>query len=157
MQTEQQQALTTEPDDVQQHLHDVQALLERQQVVENLARAQQDEAGAEEQAPQESLAQREHLAELRQLVERLHPADIAYILEALPLDERLLVWDQVAPERDGDILLELSDAVRESLIEHMEHHELAAVAQNLEADELADLADDLPPEVIESAIAAREE
>ncbi|MBR4877915.1 MAG: magnesium transporter, partial [Rhodocyclaceae bacterium] len=96
MQTEQQQALTTEPDDVQQHLHDVQALLERQQVVENLARAQQDEAGAEEQAPQESLAQREHLAELRQLVERLHPADIAYILEALPLDDRLRIWDLVA-------------------------------------------------------------
>ena len=156
MQTEPQQALMTDPDDVQQHLHDVQALLERHQLVEHLARGQQGE-DAPQDAPQESLAQREHLAELHQLVARLHPADIAYILEALPLDDRLRIWDLVAPERDGDILLELSDAVRESLIEHMEHHELAAVAQNLEADELADLADDLPPEVIESAIASREE
>ncbi|MCK7499991.1 MAG: hypothetical protein MZW92_63800 [Comamonadaceae bacterium] len=44
---------------------------------------------------------------------RLHPADIAYILEALPLDERLFVWDLVKAERDGEILLEVSDAVRE--------------------------------------------
>lgn len=143
-----------DPDDVQQHLHDVQALLERQQLVENLVHAQQD--GADRQALVESLVHRQHLAELRSRIERLHPADIAYILEALPLDDRLRVWDLVAPERDGEILLEVSDAVRESLIEHMEHHELAAVAQNLEADELADLADDLPPEVIETAIASRE-
>lgn len=33
--------------------------------------------------------------ELRDTLSELHPADIAYILEALPLDERLIVWDCV--------------------------------------------------------------
>ena len=49
----------------------------------------------------------------------------------------------------GDILLEVSDAVRETLIEHMDDHELVAATGQLEADEIADLAPDLPSEVIE--------
>src|SRR4029078_4824689 len=80
---------------------------------------------------------------------RLHPADIAYILEALPLDERLYVWDRVRASRDGDILLEVSDAVRESLISSMDTDELVAATETLEADEIADLAPDLPQEVMD--------
>ena len=40
------------------------------------------------------------------ILDRLHPADIAYILEALPLDDRLVVWDGVKADRDGEILME---------------------------------------------------
>ena len=42
--------------------------------------------------------------------------------------------------RDGDILLEVSDAVRESLIETMAPAELRAAVEGLDTDELADLA-----------------
>ncbi|HEX6318216.1 MAG TPA: magnesium transporter, partial [Burkholderiales bacterium] len=90
--------------------------------------------------------------ELRAMLDRLHPADIAYILEALPLEERLAAWDLVKADRDGEILLEVSDAVRESLIEAMDSAELVAAAQTLEADELADIAPDLPPSVIEEVV-----
>lgn len=92
------------------------------------------------------------LVALRSRLERLHPADIAYVLEALPLDERLIVWDLVKADRDGEILLEVSDAVRESLIANMDSEELVAAAETLEADELADLAADLPPSVIEEVV-----
>ena len=85
---------------------------------------------------------------------QLHPADIAYILEALPLEERLAVWDLVKADRDGEILVEVSDAVRESLIEAMDRRELVAAAETLEADELADIAPDLPPAVIEEVVQA---
>ena len=89
---------------------------------------------------------------LRALLERLHPADIARLLEALPPEERLALWDMVKADRDGEILLEVSDAVRESLIEAMDSAELVAAAQTLEADELADIAPDLPPGVIEELV-----
>ena len=79
----------------------------------------------------------------------LHPADIAYILEALPLDERLYIWDLVKADRDGEILLEVSDAVRESLISSMDTEELVAAAETLDADEIAELAPDLPQEVMD--------
>ena len=78
-------------------------------------------------------------------LDRLHPADIASILEALPLEERLVVWDLVKADRDGEILLEVSDAVRESLIADMDSRELVAAAETLDADEIADIAPDLPP------------
>ena len=92
--------------------------------------------------------------ELRAKLDRLHAADIAYILEALPLEERLAVWDLVKADRDGEILVEVSDAVRESLIEAMDSRELVAAAETLEADELADIAPDLPASVIEEVVQA---
>src|SRR5436190_18762323 len=95
---------------------------------------------------------RQYLVELRGRLDALHAAVIAYILESLPLEERLVVWDLVKADRDGEILLEVSDAVRESLIASMDSEELVAAAETLEADELADLAPDHPEGVIQDLI-----
>jgi len=97
----------------------------------------------------EELMRKRDLDELQHELDRLHPADVAYILEALPLDERLIIWDLVKAERDGEILLEVSDAVRESLIASMDEDELVAATEQLDTDEIADLAPDLPREVIQ--------
>ena len=88
-------------------------------------------------------------SELQRKLDALHPADVASLLESLPLDDRLVVWDRVRFERDGEILLEVSDAVRESLIAHMENTELVKAAEQLDTDEIADLAPDLPREVMQ--------
>ena len=76
------------------------------------------------------------------------------MLEALPPEERLALWDLVKADRDGEILVEVSEAVRESLIEAMDSKELVAAAETLEADELADIAADLPPGVIAEVVQA---
>jgi magnesium transporter len=89
------------------------------------------------------------LAQLRAKLDALHSADIAHILEAQPLNERLFVWDLVKTEREGDILVETSDAVRESLIASMDAPELVAAAATLDAEDIAELAPDLPHEVVE--------
>ncbi len=135
-------------------LEEITVLLRKHRLVEGLAHEQVVHAPVadEEQTRRnlaESLVVRQNRAELQRHLERLHSADIAYILEALPLDDRLYVWDLVKAERDGEILLEVSDAVRESLIASMETDELVAAAESLEADEIADLAPDLPQEVID--------
>ena len=92
-------------------------------------------------------------AALRAELADLHPADIAFILEALPLDERMAAWQLVKAGDDGDILLEVSDAVRESLIADMDPHEILAAAETLDADELADLVDDLPSAMLPELMA----
>ena len=97
----------------------------------------------------ESLVHKQNLAELSNKLDKLHPADVAYILEALHLEDRLLVWNLVKAERDGEILLEVSDAVRETLIEAMDNRELVAAAASLDTDEIADLAHDLPKDVVQ--------
>ena len=97
----------------------------------------------------ESLTHRQSLLELQQLLDRLHSADVAHILEALPQEDRLTIWNLVKAEHDGEILLEVSDAVRETLIAAMAGHELVAATGQLDADEIADLAPDLPRSVID--------
>lgn len=90
-----------------------------------------------------------HLADLQREIDELHPADVAFILEALPPDDRLAVWNLVRAERDGEILLEVSDSVRESLLADMDRPELLAAAGQLDPDELADIAEDLPGDVLQ--------
>lgn len=97
------------------------------------------------------------LNELTALLHDLHPADMADILEFLPLQERVLVWKLAAPEDDGDVLLEVSDAVRETLIESMGQQELLAAVEDMDADDLAELADDLPQHVVAEALQTRDE
>jgi magnesium transporter len=126
-------------------LGEVTELLRRQQLVEGLVQRQE----MPRQDLVEGLIHKLHLVELQKKLDTLHPADVAYVLEALPLDQRLVVWDLVKSDRDGEILLEVSDSVRETLIEHMDGAELVAATENLDTDEIADLAPDLPREVIE--------
>lgn len=104
--------------------------------------------------PDTDLGFREAQQQLQALLDALHPADIAYVLEALPLVDRLAVWHRVKAERDGDILLEVSDAVRESLIADMDQGEILAAIEPLDADELADLVEDLPTEVLPELMAS---
>jgi len=131
-------------------LAEVTALLRRHRLVEGLVHEQMEHApGGERAELAESLVYRQNKVELQRKLDRLHAADIAYVLEALPLDERLYIWDLVRAARDGDILLEVSDAVRESLISSMDTEELVAATGTLEADEIAELAPDLPQEVMD--------
>lgn len=142
----------TEPSKVQESLPEILqqviVLLSRHQLVEGLVHKQD--------MPRhdlvETLVHKQHLAELQKKLDELHSADIAYILEALPLEQRLQVWDLVKVERDGDILLEVSDAVRESLIASMDSEELLAAAEQLDTDEIADLAPDLPHDVMQELL-----
>jgi magnesium transporter len=135
-----------EPEDAQEALEHVQELLRRQHLVADLVHRQ--EVGDSRGPLVEALVHRQHDAELGALLDDLHSADVAFILESLPKDDRQSIWQLVRADRDGEILLEVADWVRESLISTMDQQELVAATENLEADELADLAPDLPPEVV---------
>ena len=129
---------------VQATLQHILELLSKQRLVETLVSRQ---PMAQHDLVQ-SLVVRQHRTELRNRLARLHPADIAYVLESLPLEDRRLVWALVPTELDGAVLLEVSDAVRETLIADMDRREILEVAEHLDSDELADLVPDLPKDVV---------
>ncbi|WP_298182809.1 magnesium transporter [uncultured Pseudomonas sp.] len=129
---------------LQDRLAQVVELLHRHKLVEDLTHRQE----GQHHDRVESLVHRQNLAELQRKLDELHSADVAHILEALPLSERQTVWQLVKVERDGDILLEVSDAVRETLLADMDDHEILAAAKEMDADELADLASELPRDVV---------
>jgi magnesium transporter len=133
---------------VQEALQQVTNLLQKHRIVENIVHRQD----MPRHELVESLVHKQNLAELQNKLDGLHPADVAYILEALPLEERLVVWDLVKAGRDGEILLEVSDAVRETLIKNMDAHELVAAAEQLDTDEIADLVPDLPKDVVDDVL-----
>ena len=133
---------------LQESLQQVIHLLNKHKLVEDLVHKQD----MHRHALVESLVHKQNLAELQKKLEALHPADVAYILESLPLDQRLIVWDLVKAERDGEILLEVSDAVRQTLIAEMDSEELLAAAEQLDTDEIADLAPDLPRDVFQELL-----
>ncbi len=127
-----------DPEDAQHALAEVQERLRRQQLVADLVHRQEE--GDSKASLVEDLVHRQHEAELKTLLDGLHPADIAFILESLPKDERQAIWALVSPEHDADVLLEVEDWVRESLIEAMDRQDLVAATGSMDADELADLA-----------------
>jgi magnesium transporter len=85
--------------------------------------------------------------QVHRLVNSMHPAEVASLLESLPPAQREIVWDLVDPELEGDVLVELNEEVRADLIRDMETEELVAAAEGLEVDDLADLLADLPETV----------
>lgn len=97
------------------------------------------------------------LVTIRRMVNELHTAEIAHLLESLPPSERELVWEMVDPEKDGDILSYVNDDVRAKLIHQMETEELVAAAESLETDDLADILQDLPDMVIHEVLQSMSE
>jgi magnesium transporter len=105
----------------------------------------------------------EHLSEaldsgtkhqVRQLINSLSGGEIADLLESLPLAKRLAVWELVDPELDGEVLVEVNDEVRATLIRDMASDELVAAVGDLDIDDLADILGDLPDEVIREVLHA---
>ena len=88
----------------------------------------------------------------RLMIHSLHPAEVARLLESLPLRERSLLWEMVDSDDEGDVLVEVSDEVRDGLIKGMQPEELIAATEGMELDDLADLLIDLPETVTQKVL-----
>ena len=129
-------------------IEQIDALLESSEFSENSYENSVDE----KHALIKNLVSKKNISSLESLLDDLHPADIADILESLPVQKRLVLWDLVKSENEGDILIEVSDSVRQTLIADMDSTELLAAAEQLETDEIADIAPDLPEEVLKDLL-----
>ncbi len=87
------------------------------------------------------------LRQAQRMVNSMHPAEVASLLESLPPRQRELVWEFVDKEIEGEVLVELAESVRQQLIDGMEAEELVAAAEGMEVDDLADLVGDMPEAV----------
>ena len=84
---------------------------------------------------------------VRKMLRALHPAEVAQLLESLPRAQRFIVWGMLDHEHDGEVLLEVGDEVRVSLIGEMDEDALVSATEGLDIDDLADLLADLPEAV----------
>lgn len=82
-------------------------------------------------------------ARLTALMEPLHQADIADLLEQLNGPDRRALIRLYGPEFDGDILSELDEGLREEVIQLLPRQILADAVRDLDSDDVVDLLEDL--------------
>ena len=80
---------------LRQSLTEIARLLERHRVLEIMTQRQE----GPRRDLLESLQHRQNLAELHKRLHVMHPADIAYVLESLPIEDRRTVWEQIDAEQ----------------------------------------------------------
>lgn len=98
------------------HLQRVKDILARQKLIEGMVHTQ----SMPRHDMVETLVQRQHLAELRNLLEPLSAEEIARILEALEKEPARTVWSQIPEELANNVLWEVCDQCRESLVGDLE-------------------------------------
>ncbi|MCU7843614.1 MAG: magnesium transporter [Candidatus Thiodiazotropha sp. (ex Monitilora ramsayi)] len=84
------------------------------------------------------------LQQATKMLNALRPAEIAHLLESLPLTQRKVVWELLDEQAAGVVLLDVTDEVRESLLQEMDLADIVAATEGLEIDDLADLVKELP-------------
>ncbi|ARE41934.1 Mg/Co/Ni transporter MgtE [Rhodovulum sp. P5] len=80
---------------------------------------------------------------LGELLEPLHPADIADLLEQVDSGHRREILLLGAPFLDGEILSELDEGVREEVISFLPREILSEAVRELDSDDVVDLVEDL--------------
>jgi magnesium transporter len=90
----------------------VKHLLARNRMIEDIVHVQ----AIPRQEMVEVLVQKQHLAELRNLLDPIPAEEIATILEALDRESARVVWSQIPEELANNVLWEVTDACREQLV-----------------------------------------
>lgn len=104
-------------EDIQDYLSNVKNLLARHKLVEELVHRQD----MPHHDLVESLVHKQNMVELQRLLDHLGYQPIARILEALPHDDRQIVWQLVRDERKEEIRREISDSIRAELVIEFKH------------------------------------
>lgn len=84
---------------------------------------------------------------LRARIEPLRPKELAHLLESLPLPERTRIWELIPEDLGGEVLAQLGDIARDSLVKAIDPSEVVAAAGSLEIPELAHVIETLPLEL----------
>nr|WP_255774665.1 magnesium transporter [Microbulbifer zhoushanensis] len=95
--------------------------------------------------------------EVQRMLHTLSPQSIAQLLESSPPRIRQVLWKLVDPEVEGEVLPELSYEVKSQILATMDTEEMVAAMEGLDADDVADILQQLPERVMGEVLAAMTE
>jgi len=81
------------------------------------------------------------------MLNELSPAEIAHLLESLPHNERNIIWELVDSEKEGEVLIQIGEELRATLIRDMSLQDLVNATEGMDVDDLADFIQSLPDRV----------
>ncbi len=92
----------------------------------------------------------------RNLLNALYPSEIADVIEGSPRNRRDLIWSLVSNDNKGETLAELTEEVRSNLLDELIDEGgpegLAVIAKNLDTDDLADIIQSLPKNLVSKTV-----
>ncbi|MCB2062589.1 MAG: magnesium transporter [Novosphingobium sp.] len=129
-----------------------------QDLAEETTAAAEDAAGENDIHDEDNRLRSEYVRKVRdalrdedhdavyELVEPLHPADIADLFELTDEDERLKLAGAIRDLMSVEVIAELNDYVRELLVEELPPDIVADIAEQLETDDAVAMIEDLDAE-----------
>ena len=95
---------------------------------------------------------------IKDLIWDLHIADIAEIIEELPIEQSNYLFQLIEEEKSALVLMELEEDVREHLLSLLSSKEIATeVIENLESDDATDVISELPEQQKEEVLSLIED
>ena len=105
----------------------------------------------------EQLVAHQNDAQLVSLLEELHYADVAEIVNELDKEEATYLIKLLDSDFTSDVLTELDDDVRETILGNLSSKEIAGEIEELDTDDAADIIAELPQEIVEEVISEIED
>ena len=79
------------------------------------------------------------LNQIRRLLNKMTPSEIAHTLESSPPKQRTLLFSLLKTDEEGDVLFELGEEIQQDLVSNISNEELAEAVKELELDEVVDI------------------
>ncbi|GIU07271.1 magnesium transporter MgtE [Shewanella sp. c952] len=89
---------------------------------------------------------------VRNMLQDMAATDIAFILESSPPRTRQVLWQLIDQEHTGEILDELGEELKDSLISQMSPERVAKAAKSMDTDDLAYILRSLPDSVFNEVL-----
>ncbi|WP_339338749.1 magnesium transporter [uncultured Oceanicoccus sp.] len=86
--------------------------------------------------------------QVRRMLNSLPAPDVAHVIESSPPKTRAVIWRLIDIEREGEVLPYLNDEIENQFLRNMDSEELLTITEGLEADDVADILQQLPDRVI---------
>ncbi len=99
----------------------------------------------------------ERFDRVRELLTRMHPAEIAALMAGLSGTHRNLVFDLIEQERQHEVLSEMEESDQESLLDRLDDKRIGEILIELDSDDRADLAGLLDESTLQRVLEATPE
>ena len=96
-------------------------------------------------------------ADVRTMLRGMSAAEIAHLIESSPPRERNLLWQLLEKEDEGEVLQYLNEEIAAQFLRHREAEEIISAVEGFDADDFADLLQELPHKVLKQGLESMDE
>ncbi len=95
----------------------------------------------------EELIEQRKWFELKNLLAKFYPADIAEILNKLPVEQQVIILRLLPKDLASDVFSQLDTNVQENIIKNLTNEQVKNIIESLDADDRTQLLEELPPKM----------